>query len=90
MLIIVIGDNWLSERLSHPTDFVRLEIELALQQEIKMIPVLVGEAEMPAASELPESSIRDIVYLQALVVPAGPGRRRQLDLLVAEVRELFA
>jgi hypothetical protein len=34
---------------------VRLEIETALSREIRVIPVLVDEATMPSACELPPS-----------------------------------
>jgi hypothetical protein len=42
-------------RLDDPADFVRLEIETALQQGKPVFPVLVEGARMPGASELPTS-----------------------------------
>src|SRR5262245_63850302 len=35
-------------------DFVRIEIESALKQNKRVIPVLVGDTHMPRAEELPE------------------------------------
>ncbi len=63
VLISVIGKNWTeardtssgSRRLDNPEDFVRIEIESALAQEKRVIPVLVGQASMPHADELPDS-----------------------------------
>lgn len=62
VLIAVIGPNWLTVRdkndhfrLEDPDDYVRLEIEVALSREIRVIPVLVGGADMPKRGELPES-----------------------------------
>ncbi len=61
VLLAVIGRRWLDastpgglRRLDDPEDFVRIEVETALKQEIRVIPVLVDGAQMPAAEELPE------------------------------------
>ena len=61
VLIAVIGKQWLTlsdaggrRRLDAPEDFVRREIELALQKKgIPVIPVLVDGASMPAEGDLP-------------------------------------
>jgi hypothetical protein len=62
VLISVIGKNWIDardanggRRLDNPDDFVRIEIESALAQDKRVIPVLVGQASMPQADEVPES-----------------------------------
>ena len=60
VLIAVIGKNWLGaadegeRRLDNPDDFVRVEIESALAQKKRVIPVLVNDASMPRSTELPE------------------------------------
>jgi hypothetical protein len=61
-LIVVIGREWLTvkdkagrRRLDDPADFVRLEVESALARRIRVIPVLVQDAPMPGAEELPAS-----------------------------------
>jgi TIR domain len=60
VLIAVIGRSWATavddeghRRLDEPDDFVRLEVAAALRRKIRVIPVLVGGAAMPAADELP-------------------------------------
>jgi hypothetical protein len=62
ILISVIGKGWLDaldetgkRRLDNPADFVRIEIESALAQDKRVIPVLVGQAQMPRADQLPET-----------------------------------
>lgn len=62
VLIAVVGKNWLGaadetgeRRLDNPEDFVRIEIESALAQKKRVIPVLVNDAKMPRSTELPES-----------------------------------
>ena len=61
VLIALIGPHWLTaadsagrRRLDNPQDFVRLEIGSALERKIRVIPVLVQKADMPAAESLPE------------------------------------
>lgn len=62
VLLAVIGRRWLSitdakgrRRLDNPEDFHRLEIQEALQRNIRVIPVLVQDADMPSVEDLPES-----------------------------------
>lgn len=65
-MVVVIGKNWLMTRngagqlrLSDPNDFVGLEVSLALQRNVLVIPVLVGGAAMPKAEEL-RADLRDL------------------------------
>lgn len=58
--IVVIGRRWLSvtdsagkRRLDSPRDTVRQEILTALNNGMRIFPVLVGDADMPAEEELP-------------------------------------
>ena len=53
-LIAVIGSDWLSPRLEDPDDWVRLEIAHALARKVRVVPVLVEGAKMPAPADLPE------------------------------------
>jgi hypothetical protein len=62
VVLVIIGRRWLSasdgegrRRLEAPDDFVRREIATALQRGTRVIPVLVQNAAMPAASDLPEA-----------------------------------
>jgi hypothetical protein len=62
IVLAVIGKGWLSaidalgaRRLDDPADFVRIEIESALTQDKRIIPVLVGDAQMPKPEDLPEA-----------------------------------
>lgn len=74
VLIVVIGDEWLStadaagrRRLDDPQDFVRLETRVALDREIRVVPVLVGGALMPRAEELPEE-LKSLARRQAIEI----------------------
>jgi hypothetical protein len=72
VFLLLIGDRWLTvtipagvPRLRAPDDFVRLEIEAALDRDILLIPILVDGAAMPGADRLP-SSIASLTRRQAL------------------------
>jgi TIR domain len=65
VILVLIGRTWLSaadeagnRRIDNPKDFVRLEIEEALTKGKRLIPVLVGGAEMPSEKDLPEQLIK--------------------------------
>jgi hypothetical protein len=54
VLLALIGSQWVTitdeegkRRLDDPNDFVRLEIEAALQRGVLVIPILVRGAKMP-------------------------------------------
>lgn len=62
VLLAVIGPRWTSlvdaagnRRLDDPNDYTRLEIATALgRDDVRVIPVLVEGAQMPASGELPD------------------------------------
>lgn len=72
VLLAVIGPRWATvagpdgtPRLQDPGDFVRLEIETALARaDVVVIPVLVEDAVMPSAAELPPS-LKELARLNA-------------------------
>ncbi len=74
--LIVIGDNWLEKdengvsRLDDPEDIVRIEIAVALERGIPVVPVLVGNAEVPKADELPDA-ISKLSYRTATELRSG-------------------
>ena len=60
VMLVVIGTRWISitdedgrRRLDDQADFVRREIEAALQRDIRVIPILVDGATMPRSEQLP-------------------------------------
>jgi hypothetical protein len=58
VLLAVIGPDWISElrsRDGQADDFVRLEIQAALNRRKHVIPILIGGASMPAPELLPDS-----------------------------------
>jgi hypothetical protein len=72
IVLAIIGRSWVdaadsngNRRLDNPKDFVRTEIEAALSHKKVVIPVLVGNAEMPTYERLPES-LRVLTEIHAL------------------------
>ncbi len=59
-VLVLIGPRWLggeapgSRRIDDAQDFVRLEVQVALEGGARLIPVLLPGARMPSAAELPE------------------------------------
>lgn len=73
-VLAVISQRWLTvtdaagkPRLDDPKDWVRRELETALAQGKRLIPVLVGGARMPSESELP-ASLATLAGLNASVI----------------------
>jgi hypothetical protein len=61
VMLVLIGPHWLSSRsragarrLDDASDYVRLEVAAGLARGLRVIPVLLGQASMPRAEELPE------------------------------------
>jgi hypothetical protein len=78
VLIAVIGRQWVdvrdeggARRLDDPNDFVRIEVEAALERDIPVIPVLTGGAPMPRPDELPET-LRTLAFRQGTPVRSDP------------------
>jgi hypothetical protein len=53
VVLVVIGPRWLSSRIANDQDFVRKEILAALKGRTRVIPILVGGAQMPRPDQLP-------------------------------------
>lgn len=96
VLLAVIGRQWLQardaagrRRLDDPADFVRLEIEAALARSIPVVPVLIDDAPMPQASELPES-LAPLSFRNAAELRAGRDMDHHLGLIVDGLQRLLA
>lgn len=93
--VAIVGLNWAgrkedgSYRIQEPLDFVRREVELAFDTKLRMIPVLVGKAEMPLPSQLP-SSLEKFPRIQGARLDLGRDYETHIDkLLVAITRDII-
>jgi hypothetical protein len=94
ILLALIGRHWSAitdtkgiRRIDYPHDFVRVEIESALQRDIRVVPVLIDGAALPQANDLPPS-LRPLVRRQAVEL-SHTGFRSQVSRLVAAVDEVL-
>jgi pterin-4a-carbinolamine dehydratase len=74
ILVVVIGPEWLRisdrfgfRRIDQDDDWVRREIEFALQNDKKILPLLVRRAELPPTNALPPS-IRSLTDRQVVEI----------------------
>jgi len=97
VVLVVIGPQWLhvqdangKRRLEQPEDWVRIEIELALKRQLKVIPILLYPAKLPSATELP-ASLAKLIYLQAVTIYPGEdfnlGFHRLMDGIITSLPE---
>ena len=61
VMLALIGPQWLQasteaglRRLDDPGDFVRLELKHAIEDQLTLVPILLDNTSMPAASDLPQ------------------------------------
>ena len=94
ILIEVVGPKWLGvrkrgkSRIQEETDYVRIELETALQKGIPVVPVLVDGADMPKPGDVP-SSLQDFIYLNAAPVDVGRDFHQHVDRLIRSMDRLF-
>jgi len=91
VLLAVIGKSWLTaadekgkRRLNDAHDFVRLETASALKRDIPVIPVLVQQAAMPRADELPDD-LKDLAFRNSVELSHARWDS-DVELLVAALR----
>ncbi len=94
-MIVVIGKEWLTARnaagqprLSEANDFVRLEVSLALQRRVLVIPVLVAGVPMPKAEDL-GADLKALAGRNALAL-SDQEFQRDADILVATLQKIPA
>lgn len=95
VVLVIIGDRWLERdaaagqrRIDDPRDFVGIEIESALRRDIPVIPLLVENASVPTAEELP-STLQEFAYRQGMVVGHDPQFHTDVDRLIKHLESLF-
>jgi formylglycine-generating enzyme required for sulfatase activity len=99
VLLAMIGDQWLDarskdgsnqgqRRLENPDDFVRIEIEAALKQNIPVIPVLLGKTAMPGREQLP-TELNKLSTRSAAIVSPGRDFDHHVDGLIGSIEYLL-
>jgi hypothetical protein len=93
IVLAVIGPHWAGEagaarRIDDPRDFIRLEIEAALERNLPVIPILVDRATMPGEADLP-SSLARLAYRNAIDLDQGRDFHHHVDRLIKGIERLF-
>jgi hypothetical protein len=93
IVFVIIGPNWVSAanddgslRLFDPADYVRREVELALQFGVPIAPLTIAGARKPRADELPDS-IKPLATRQGLSIRPDPDFHRDMDDLIRQLGE---
>jgi TIR domain len=93
VLLAIIGDHWVDasdatgkKRLDDPADFVRVEIEFALERGITVIPLVVRGAQMPIESNLP-ASLSKLVYKNGIQIRPDPDFHHDMDRLISALEK---
>ncbi len=95
VMLAIVGPHWTQarnsagqRRLEDPDDFVRIELETALARDIPVVPVLVGHAQLPVASELP-GALASLVFRQSIEVRPDPDFHNDATRLVTALRAIL-
>ncbi|MEP7286504.1 MAG: toll/interleukin-1 receptor domain-containing protein [Chloroflexota bacterium] len=92
--LVVIGPRWADitdaagrRRFDDPSDFVRIEVESALQRGIPVIPLLVSGATMPDGSKLP-TTLSDLPYMNGTRIGRDPDFKPDMARLMRALQHL--
>jgi hypothetical protein len=95
VMLAIIGKGWLDAkdansrlRLHDPADFVRLEVESALNRNIPVIPLLVAGASMPAKHDLPQS-LGELAYRNGIAIRPDPDFHNDMNRLIASLEKML-
>jgi TIR domain len=93
VLLAIIGKEWLSgtgddgkRRLDDSNDYVHIEIASALKRGIPVVPVLVENAPMPRAADLPEP-LRDLAFHNGTPVRPDPDFHHDVGRLGSQLKQ---
>lgn len=94
VMLVAIGPQWAgitdaqgNKRLFDPNDYTRLEVEAGLaNKKIPVIPILVMNAMMPSAAEIPES-LKDLLFRNAISIRNDPDFTSDMQRLIEGINE---
>lgn len=72
-------------RKSRGIDYVRIELELALEHNVRIMPLLVDDAKMPSEHR-PPPKISQICYYQAAPIRAGFDFRNDMARVLTAIK----
>jgi len=94
VVVAVIGTTWLTvedaegnRRLNNPNDWVRAELETALNRDIPLIPVLMEGVRLPSAEDLP-GDLKGLAYRNKAHARTDPDFHPDMDRLIRRLEEI--
>ena len=94
VLVAVMGPQWIGpepdgrHRIMDAADFVRMEVETALQRNVTVIPLLVGGTAMPDPANLPDT-LGALVFRNAAAVDPGRDFHPHMDRLIQAMEKIL-
>jgi tetratricopeptide (TPR) repeat protein len=95
VLLAIIGPRWIGQRRGKPPrikdedDWVRIEVETALQRDIPVVPVLVEGAAIPRPNQLPET-LQPLLRRNAASVGRGRDFHAHVGHLIRSLDRLLS
>jgi len=91
VLLAIIGKNWSGDEVNPPRiadarDYVRIEIDAALERDIPVIPVLVQGAQLPYEQGLP-NALKLLLFRNGISVRSDPDFHQDVDRLIRGIED---
>ena len=85
VVLVLIGPNWQPQLLARPDDYVRLELAEALDQQKRVVPVLVDDGALPTIEDLPDELAGFLTH-NAAKLRQDPDFHEDADRLIEGVK----
>ncbi len=92
VVLVVIGPGWVistdlqgRKRLFNVVDYVRIEVETALNSDKLVIPILIDGASPLNVDDLPDS-LHDLAYRNAIKIRHNPDFKRDMERLIKRIQ----
>jgi formylglycine-generating enzyme required for sulfatase activity len=94
VMLVMIGPQWAgitdakgNKRLFDPGDYTRIEVETGLKRlnETLVVPILLMNAAMPSAQDIPES-LDQLRYQNAISIRNDPDFNHDIERLIRDIR----
>lgn len=94
--LVLVGSKWLNlvdeltneRRLDNPADLVRIEIEVALTQNMIVVPIALVDAQLPTVDKLPES-LKALAFRNGTHIRNDPDFVGDMYRLIQGIRNRF-
>lgn len=95
IMLVVVGEKWLDienekgvRRIDDSNDFVRLEIEAALERQMTIWPLFVQGVKRLPPDELPES-VRELAFFNGVEIKLDPDFRKDIERLILGLKQRY-